>query len=112
MALETNSEAYFPVFLSLIKLWVRSIWYTMTGGTEKSLTLWGAPSYEGDDHWYLGRAKEELKKRWSGGQNQLDGVNEGAEGKLDESGGFVDVSTVYPPWCSLPMLTAGFFQGR
>lgn len=100
MALETNSEAYFPVFLSLIKLWVRSIWYTLTGGTEKSLTLWGAPSYEGDDQWSLGKAREEFRKRWSG-QNQLDGVNEGGEGKTDESGGFVDVS------CSVALVVTG-----
>ncbi|KAG8849983.1 ERAD-associated protein [Tulasnella sp. 330] len=92
MALETNSEAYFPVLLSLMKLYLRSFWYTFTGGTEKSLTLWGLPSDEAsDDHWYLGRAKEEFKKRWSGNhQGQLDSGNVGEDGKIDESGGYVD----------------------
>ncbi|KAG9008956.1 ERAD-associated protein [Tulasnella sp. JGI-2019a] len=91
MALETNSEAYFPVLLSLVKLYLRSFWYTFTGGTEKTLTLWGLPSDEAsDDHWYLGRAKEEFKKRWSGNQGQLDNGNAGVDGKSDESGGYVD----------------------
>ena len=39
MALQTNSEAYLPVMLSLIKLHIRSIWHTMMGG-EGGLTLW------------------------------------------------------------------------
>ena len=39
LALETNSEAYLPVVLSLIKLHVRSIWHTLMGG-ENGLALW------------------------------------------------------------------------
>ncbi|KAF8201015.1 hypothetical protein BJ912DRAFT_1054465 [Pholiota molesta] len=39
-ALETNSEAYLPVILSLGKLYARSIWHTLTGGTG-GLNLWG-----------------------------------------------------------------------
>ncbi|TDL23048.1 HCP-like protein [Rickenella mellea] len=43
MALETNSEAYFPVMLSLIKLHIRSFWYTLMGGKD-GLTLWSDES--------------------------------------------------------------------
>ncbi|EJD08119.1 HCP-like protein, partial [Fomitiporia mediterranea MF3/22] len=39
LALETNSEAYLPVVLSLIKLHVRSFWHTLTGG-QNGLSLW------------------------------------------------------------------------
>ncbi|KAF7298072.1 Ubiquitin-protein ligase [Mycena chlorophos] len=39
MALETNAEASFPVYLSLMKLYARSIWHTLTGG-DGGLNLW------------------------------------------------------------------------
>ncbi|KAF7351169.1 Ubiquitin-protein ligase [Mycena sanguinolenta] len=39
MALETNAEASFPVYLSLIKLYARSIWHTLMGG-EGGLNIW------------------------------------------------------------------------
>ncbi|KAH0829180.1 hypothetical protein J3R83DRAFT_2728 [Lanmaoa asiatica] len=39
-ALETNSEAYLPVLLSLIKLYARSFWHTLQGG-QNGLALWG-----------------------------------------------------------------------
>ncbi|KAF8070762.1 hypothetical protein FPV67DRAFT_1488642 [Lyophyllum atratum] len=39
LALETNSEAYLPVLLSLGKLYIRSIWHTMMGGTG-GLNIW------------------------------------------------------------------------
>lgn len=39
MALETNSEAYLPVVLSLIKLHMRSFWHTLKGG-KNGLDLW------------------------------------------------------------------------
>ena len=39
MALETNSEAYIPVLLSLGKLYARSIWHTLMGGTG-GLNIW------------------------------------------------------------------------
>ncbi|KAF7315131.1 Ubiquitin-protein ligase [Mycena indigotica] len=39
MALETNGEASFPVYLSLLKLYARSIWHTLTGG-QGGLSLW------------------------------------------------------------------------
>ncbi|KAL5483221.1 HRD3 [Sanghuangporus weigelae] len=41
LALETNSEAYLPVVLSLVKLHVRSIWHTLMGG-QNGLALWPA----------------------------------------------------------------------
>ncbi|KAJ7502934.1 hypothetical protein B0H11DRAFT_1987068 [Mycena galericulata] len=39
MALETNSEASFPVYLSLLKLYARSFWHTLMGGTD-GLNIW------------------------------------------------------------------------
>ncbi|KAJ6593532.1 HCP-like protein [Mycena capillaripes] len=97
LALETNAEASFPVYLSLIKLYARSIWHTLMGG-EGGLNLWtlddeelsppksadirsldkGADkdtaedpvleqerTYldEEDGPWYMGKAKEEFRKR-------------------------------------------------
>lgn len=41
MAVETNSEAYLPVILSLGKLYMRSIWHTLMGG-QGGLSLWGS----------------------------------------------------------------------
>ncbi|KAF8891764.1 hypothetical protein BD779DRAFT_1643181 [Infundibulicybe gibba] len=40
LALETNSEAYLPVTLSLGKLYLRSIWHTLMGGKD-GLSIWG-----------------------------------------------------------------------
>ena len=34
LALETNSEAYVPVILSLIKLHAKSLWYVLLGGAD------------------------------------------------------------------------------
>ena len=39
LALETNSEAYLPVILSLAKLYARSIWHTLMGG-HGGLNIW------------------------------------------------------------------------
>lgn len=39
LALETNSEAYLPVVLSLVKLYARSIWHTLMGG-RGGLNIW------------------------------------------------------------------------
>jgi len=39
LALETNSEAYVPVVCSLMKLYARSVWHTLTGGKD-GLSLW------------------------------------------------------------------------
>jgi hypothetical protein len=39
LALETNSEAYLPVILSLAKLYARSIWHTIMGGSG-GLNIW------------------------------------------------------------------------
>ncbi|KAF9565588.1 HCP-like protein [Agrocybe pediades] len=96
LALETNSESYLPVALSLVKLYARSIWHTLMGG-ENGLNLWGPdddqsvkptegkqidegkPTAESeevpqdetfreeeDGPWYFGKAKEEFQRR--GGQ--------------------------------------------
>ncbi|KIY50282.1 HCP-like protein [Fistulina hepatica ATCC 64428] len=40
LALETNSEAYLPVVLSLTKLYMRSIWRALMGDKD-GLSLWG-----------------------------------------------------------------------
>ncbi|KAJ7188635.1 hypothetical protein C8R46DRAFT_1055361 [Mycena filopes] len=100
MALETNSEASFPVYLSLVKLYARSIWHTLMGGTG-GLNIWtldedeelskppkaaaeirslddgsepdssGDPALEQDrtyadeedGPWYIGKARDEFRKR-------------------------------------------------
>ncbi|TFK74016.1 HCP-like protein [Pluteus cervinus] len=45
LALETNSEAYLPVLLSLGRLYLRSIWHTLKGG-EGGLSIW---AYDEDE---------------------------------------------------------------
>ncbi|KZV81209.1 HCP-like protein [Exidia glandulosa HHB12029] len=86
MALETNAEAYFPVLLSLIKLHVRALWHSLSGGKQRALSIWGDDGEGGDDAWYFGRAKEELKRRLrgkarvdGGGGKQEDGAGNGAQ---------------------------------
>jgi len=78
MALDTNSEAYLPVLLSLVKLHIQSLWYTLSGGRDKGLTLWGIDSRD-DDQWYLGKARDEFAKRWRGRK----GSSASAAGTLD-----------------------------
>lgn len=46
MAMETNSEAYLPVLLSLGRLYVKSIWHTLMGG-EGGLSIWALEEEEG-----------------------------------------------------------------
>ncbi|KNZ74880.1 Sel-1 like protein [Termitomyces sp. J132] len=41
LALETNSEAYLPVVLSLGKLYLRSLWHTLMGG-KGGLSIWSS----------------------------------------------------------------------
>lgn len=93
-ALETNSEAYVPVIMSLVKLHAKSLWYALLGGPD-NLNLWnydleeeqaaqaasmyreidegrhaeGEESYhvdEEDGPWYPGRAREEFDRRRRG----------------------------------------------
>ncbi|KAG8898720.1 ERAD-associated protein [Tulasnella sp. 408] len=49
------------------------IWHILTGGGNKSLNLFlGDP--DADDHWYLGKAKAEFRKKLSGSsKGQIDG---------------------------------------
>ncbi|KAG8979563.1 ERAD-associated protein [Tulasnella sp. 427] len=87
MALETNHEASLPVTLSLIKLYARSIWHILTGGSQNSLNLFlGDP--DSDEHWYLGKAKAEFKKKLSGGgtKGQIDGTKSDKPGSESEAG--------------------------
>jgi SEL1 protein len=63
MALETNTEAYLPVVLSLIKLHIKSIWHALSGGSQREkLLIWGEES-EGGEGWYLGKSKAEMKRK-------------------------------------------------
>lgn len=66
MALDTNTEAYLPVILSLCKLYAKSLWYTLSGGRDHGLTLWGADDDDEGNHWYLGKVRDEFNKRWRG----------------------------------------------
>lgn len=65
MALDTNTEAYLPVILSLCKLYAKSLWYTLSGGRDHGLTLWGGED-DDENHWYLGKVRDEFNKRWRG----------------------------------------------
>lgn len=47
LALETNSEAYMPVTLALMKLYVKSLWHTLLGGSD-DLNLWKTPEEDGE----------------------------------------------------------------
>ncbi|KAG6855982.1 hypothetical protein H0H87_008662 [Tephrocybe sp. NHM501043] len=47
LALDTNSEAYLPVILSLGKLYLRSIWHTLMGG-KGGLNIWSPDEEEFD----------------------------------------------------------------
>ncbi|KAG8705956.1 ERAD-associated protein [Ceratobasidium sp. 395] len=53
MALATNSEAYYPATLSLIQLYLKSMYYTITGGTDKTLLLLDPEGIDGEDAWDL-----------------------------------------------------------
>lgn len=106
LALQTNSEAYLPVVLSLVKLYIRSIWHTLMGG-QNGLNIWtpdevdtGATSdvkeidgkaadgsareqkqeyleeEEENGPWYFGRAKEEFHRRRN---NPTPAVSQGEE---------------------------------
>ena len=45
LAMEANTEAYLPAMLSLAKLYVRSLWHTLTGGTG-GLSIWNSDNAE------------------------------------------------------------------
>ncbi|PCH35634.1 HCP-like protein [Wolfiporia cocos MD-104 SS10] len=55
-ALDTNSEAYLPVKLSLLKLHARSLWHRLMGGSD-GLSLWG-DDVEDNDHVYHDSRRE------------------------------------------------------
>jgi SEL1 protein len=84
MALDTNAEAYLPVMLSLCKLYAKSLWYAVSGGSNKSLLLWGTDAAE-DEHWYFGKARDEFAKRWRGrkGSSPPKTNNDAANGAVD-----------------------------
>ncbi|CAE6523630.1 unnamed protein product [Rhizoctonia solani] len=51
MALATNTEAYYPATFALIRLYFKSMYYTLTGGTDKNLLLLGDEGIDGEDTW-------------------------------------------------------------
>jgi SEL1 protein len=77
MALETNTEAYLPVVLSLIKLHLKSIWHTVSGGSQREKLLIWSEEPEGDS-WYLGKSKADMKKK-NRAREKVDGAQEGED---------------------------------
>ncbi|KII95703.1 hypothetical protein PLICRDRAFT_150569 [Plicaturopsis crispa FD-325 SS-3] len=69
LALETNSEAYLPVMLSLVKLHARSFWHTLMGG-KGGLSLW---QDEDDDDSFF--------QTTHGGNRELDGSQDSGHGE-------------------------------
>ncbi|KAK0460933.1 uncharacterized protein EV420DRAFT_1619466 [Desarmillaria tabescens] len=95
LALETNSEAYIPIVLSLGKLYVRSIWHTLLGGTG-GLNLW----YDDEDSACSSRSTFRLRKKcWARDRRNAEerdsefgpddyfegGLREGAEDNFSET---------------------------
>lgn len=78
LALETNSEAYLPVILSLGKLYVRSFWHTLMGG-KGGVNIWNAGN---QDH------RHDLLKPSEGRQvddgRQKDGISDPKSDKDEE----------------------------
>ncbi|KAH9856024.1 HCP-like protein [Lenzites betulinus] len=101
LAYETNSEAYLPVLMSLVKLHARSLWHTLMGG-QNGLSFWetdeedgrsyydhpdakeidgaaeqgGQPALEegeqpDDGSWYFGKARDEFNRRKRGHDPEL-----------------------------------------
>ncbi|KAI0079287.1 HCP-like protein [Panus rudis PR-1116 ss-1] len=50
LALAINQEAYLPVLLSLVKLYARSVWHTLLGGSN-GLSLWGHDTESGRSYY-------------------------------------------------------------
>lgn len=73
MAVETNSEAYLPVLLSLVKLYGRSLWYTLQGGKD-GLNLW---KYDADKMSVAERAR--LKQEIDSGSQDTSQKDGGAQ---------------------------------
>ncbi|OAX43674.1 HCP-like protein [Rhizopogon vinicolor AM-OR11-026] len=73
MALEANSEAYVPVVLSLMKLYARSLWYTLQGGKD-GLNLW---TYDEDKLSVAERTR--LKREIEGGSKDAPQKDGGAQ---------------------------------
>lgn len=71
LALETNREAYFPVMLSLIKLYIRNFWTELRGGGGKGLSLW-RDTVDDDEQWYFGKAKEDRERKMKNERVELD----------------------------------------
>lgn len=73
LALETNKEAYLPVLLSLVKLYARSLWYTLQGGKD-GLNLW---KYDADKMSVAERAR--LKREIDSGSKDASQKDGGAQ---------------------------------
>ncbi|KAI0783062.1 HCP-like protein [Abortiporus biennis] len=59
-ALAMNQEAYLPVVLSLVKLYLRSVWHTLLGGTD-GLSLWPYGEEHGDSYYEEQAKKQEIE---------------------------------------------------
>ncbi|EJU00662.1 hypothetical protein DACRYDRAFT_89647 [Dacryopinax primogenitus] len=70
LAMETNPGGYLPVTLSLIKLYARSIWYTILGSKNHGLSLWDLWDAT-DEHWYLRNGSHRGQWRRDDGRMQL-----------------------------------------
>ncbi|KDN33698.1 hypothetical protein RSAG8_13207, partial [Rhizoctonia solani AG-8 WAC10335] len=79
MALATNTEAYYPATFALIRLYFKSMYYTLTGGTDKSLLLLGDEGIDGEDTW-------DITKRLTGagGSSKSTSNSKGKEQGQDE----------------------------
>lgn len=96
LAYETNTEAYLPVLMSLMKLHARSIWHTLMGG-QNGLTIWDGEEESStfhhvasscsrlSDHDYTGRSyydspEIEAGQETADGQGTLEEVEEFDDG--------------------------------
>ncbi|KAL1941435.1 hypothetical protein VTO73DRAFT_7252 [Trametes versicolor] len=80
LAYETNSEAYLPVLMSLIKLHARSLWHTLMGG-QNGLSFWEGDEDDGRSYYDDPDAKEiDGATDPSGGQPALDEAEESDDG--------------------------------
>ncbi|KAI0629048.1 HCP-like protein [Trametes polyzona] len=81
LAYETNSEAYLPVLLSLIKLHARSLWHTLMGG-ENGISFWDDDGDEGRSYYDHPDARGEIDGATdqNGGQPALEDGEEFDDG--------------------------------
>lgn len=116
LALETNDEASFPVTLALIWLHARSFWSTLTGGPQKSLSLFSAPGATTrgeEDAWYVLSLAKTLRRALGGDGAALEQAGAAAGGDKGAAAGRVDNDARAEPdfdegdWVGLESATGG-----